>query len=130
MHDESDMDGQPEARVYAFDGEQAERAERVVPADGDPAVEEWYAAQRARAWGNRPTYRAVWVTPRMLAPRRGARWIGIAVLLALLVLLFVKPLVALATIALAIVGTVVLVGIVAAGTLLLAARMVLGARHR
>jgi hypothetical protein len=127
MSDEWMTDGEAETKVHPFDGE---RAERVVPADGDPAAEEWYAAHPPSGSSNGSPYRVVWMNQRVMAPRHGVRWGAVVVLLAILALLLVKPLVALAAFGVVLIGSIVVVGIVATGTLLLAARMVLGARHR
>src|SRR5690348_10133541 len=57
-------------RVTPFDGR---FAERVVPAEGDPA-EPWYQARLRGERNLPPQYRAFW-TPMPVARRRGgARW--------------------------------------------------------
>lgn len=125
-HDERtayDEYGEQSGRVTAFDGR---FAERVVPADGDPAEAEY----QARLRGERllPHYRMFWM-PRPVARRRGGgRWWLLAALLIVLGLLLLKPQAVLAAVLFAVLLGVLIFGLLAAGTLLLAARIVSGGR--
>jgi hypothetical protein len=107
--------------AYPFD---ASHGERVVPADGDPEAEAYRARLRARE--RMAANRYWWVRPagRRLGLGR-LLWIG--ALLAL-VLIFIKPLAVLATIGLVLLFGFVALLFLAAGTIFLVARFVLGAR--
>ena len=120
-----DADASEQAeRVTPFDGR---FAERVVPAEGDPA-EPWYQARLRGERNLPPQYRAFW-TPMPVARRRGgARWWLMAALIVAFGLLLLRPLAVLATILFAVLLVVLVVGLLATGTLLLAARVVLGGR--
>jgi hypothetical protein len=107
--------------AYPFD---ASHAERVVPADGDPEAAIYRARLRERE--RMAANRFWWVRP--VGRRQGFSrllWIG-AVLL--LMLIFIKPLAVLATIGLVLLVTFVALLCLAAGTIFLAARFVLGGR--
>jgi hypothetical protein len=107
----------PEA--YPFD---SSFAERVVPADGDPEAETYRARLRERMsanrfWWSRPAGRRLGLG-RLL-------WIGA---LLMLMLIFIRPLAVLATIGLVLLFTFGALLFLAAGTIFLAARFVLGGR--
>ncbi|HEY7834002.1 MAG TPA: hypothetical protein VIG30_10565 [Ktedonobacterales bacterium] len=99
--------------------------ERVVPAEGDPAVADYRARHGAR---DLPRYRLFWMRAPVARRRRGVRWWLGAALVVALGLLLIKPLAVLAAVLLAVLLGVVVFGLLAAGTLLLAARVVLGGR--
>lgn len=122
MNQDWDSDANPYGPVYPFDGSQAEN---VVPADGDPEAEVYRARMRRQA---APAFGRFW--PQTSSTyRRGRlrRWLiaGAAIALGLLL---IKPLLLVAAILLALVVGFVLFVILAAGALLLAARLTLGGR--
>lgn len=123
MRGEADAAGRAE-RVTPFDGRYAER---VVPAEGDPA-EPWYQARLRGERNLPPQYRAFWMPTPLARRRRGLRWWLMAALIVALGVLLLKPLAVLAAVLVAVVVGVLIIGLLAAGALLLAVRVVLGGR--
>ena len=108
--------------VYHFDGSQADN---VVPAEGDPEAEVYRARMRQQA---SPAFHLFWgQVPSTSRRSHLRRWLIAGAALAL-GLLFIKPLLLVAAILLALVVGFVLFVILAVGALLLAARLTLGGR--
>jgi hypothetical protein len=123
MHDDWDMRSGYAGEPHPFDGAQAER---VVPADGDPEAEVYRANLRRQQ--HSPRVGMFWWSASPARPRhRVRRWFVVGAVIAL-GLLFIKPLVVLATVAFVLLFSVALVSLLAIGALLLAARFVLGGR--
>lgn len=121
---EYDNESESSGRVTPFDGR---FAERVVPADGDPSEAEYQARQHGDRYFP-PQYRVFWM-PTPVARRRDiGRWWPVAALVVVLGLLLVKPAAVLAAVLFAVLAGVLIFGLLAAGTLLLAARIVSGGR--
>lgn len=123
MNHDWGFDEDPYGPVRPFDGTQAEH---VVPADGDPEADTYRARVRRQ---ESPTFRMFWpLTPAN--HRRGTlrRWLIAASVIAL-GLLFIKPLLVIAAVLVALVVGFVLFVLLTAGALLLAARLTLGGRY-
>ena len=75
-----------------------------------------------------PQYRAFWMPTPLARRRRGLRWWLMAALIVALGVLLLKPLAVLAAVLVAVVVGVLIIGLLAAGALLLAVRVVLGGR--
>jgi hypothetical protein len=118
-------DVEPEADAHPFGNG---RAERVVPADGDPEVP-IYREQMRRSRGFRPRYRIMWMGSSRGVTRRGLRWLFMLAGIAVLGLLLFKPLLAVAAILFALLAGLLVLGLLAGGALLLAVRFALGGRY-
>jgi hypothetical protein len=105
------------------------RAERVVPAEGDPEVP-LYREQVRRSQGFGPRYRILRSDgPRGTARRGGLRgWVMLAAI-AMVGLLVLRPLLALAALAFALLAALLVLALLAGGALWLAVRFALGGRY-
>jgi hypothetical protein len=123
MNHDWGFDEDPYGPAHPFD---ATQADNVVPADGDPEAEAYRARVRRQ---ESPASQMFWpLTPARY--RRGTlrRWLIAAAVIAL-GLLFIKPLLVIAAVLVALVVGFVLFVILTAGALLLAARLTLGGRY-
>ena len=118
-------DVEPEADAHSFGNG---RAERVVPAEGDPEVP-LYRERMRRSRGFRPQYRILRIGGSRGVTRRGLRWWFMLAGIAVLGLLLFKPLLALAAILFALLAGLLVLGLLAGGALLLAVRFALGGRY-
>jgi hypothetical protein len=118
-------DVEPEADAHPLGNG---RAERVVPADGDPEVP-LYREQMRRSRGFPPRSRIMWIGGSRGVIRRGPRWWFVLAGITVLALLLIRPLLALAAILVALLAGLLVLGLLAGGALLLAVRFALGGRY-